>query len=320
MVKPNKKVFYVLISLTITFLAAMLIFLFVPEPQPITVTEKFYISETQNGFELHGKIQNDSGQDRTFNSYGQQITVSLRIKDPITGKEYDEEYKIFDREVTVQAGGSYEIIKDLDIRGQAKITKITAQLSKDNYYVGYTLYGKIVNDGTFAVIAAFAGIAGFTLLIGAVANLTANIKSAKRANRIIDNISKKSDGAVYAYGYYGNKNQERTNAAKSAIGIIGGASMQLLTGAGVYKTNAGRRRRDFVICPDALFEIVGKEQKYYDILPQVKEIFENAEIVEKRNTLTMTGADGESYFTLVVNDCEKQKLKETLDNLLRNNK
>ena len=298
----------------------MLIFLFVPEPQPITVTEKFYISETQNGFELHGKIQNDSGRDRTFDSYGQQITVSLRIKDPITGKEYDEEYKIFDRKVTVQAGGSYEIIKDLDIRGQAKITKITAQLSKDNYYVGYTLYGKIVNDGTFAVIAAFAGIAGFTLLIGAVANLTANIKSAKRANRIIDNIKKKSDGAVYAYGYYGNKNQERTNAAKSAIGIIGGASMQLLTGAGVYKTNAGRRRRDFVICPDALFEIVGKEQKYYDILPQVKEIFENAEIVEKRNTLTMTGADGESYFTLAVNDCEKQKLKETLDNLLRNNK
>ena len=34
----------------------------------------------------------------------------------------------------------------------------------------------------------------------------------------------------------------------------------------------------------------------------------------------MTGADGESYFTLAVNDCEKQKLKETLDNLLRNNK
>ncbi len=320
MVKSKKSVFIVLITLAAMFLTATLVLLFVPEPQPLTITEKFYITETQNGFELHGKIRNDSGEDRTFKHYGQQVTVTLHINDLSGGTEYDKDYEIFNEEVTVKADESYEINKELDIPCQAEITKVTAHLSKKNYSVDYTLYGNVINKGNFLIAAVFVGIAGGSLLIGAIANLIANIKTAKRANQIIRDISHRFGNAIYAAGYYGDKKQERANAAKSAFGVIGGATMQLVTGLGVYRTYSGRRRRDFVITDNALFEVVGKEQNYYDIKPQVWENFKNAEIIEKRNQLTMNGADGKSYFTFKINNDEKQKLTDALYNLFKDNK
>ena len=167
MVKSKKSVFIVLISLAAMLLTATLVLLFVPEPKPITITEKFYIAETQNGFELHGKIRNDSGEDRTFKYYGQQITVTLHINDLSGGTEYNKDYVIFNEDVTVKAGESYEINKELDIPCQAEITKVTAKLHKKEYSVNYTLYGNVINEGNFLIAAVFAGIAGGSLLIGA---------------------------------------------------------------------------------------------------------------------------------------------------------
>ncbi|MDE6868783.1 MAG: hypothetical protein K2J83_06565, partial [Clostridia bacterium] len=76
MVKTNKLAFYILLSIALAFFAVTLILLFVPEPKPVTITEKFFVD---NNNELHGTIRNDSGKDITFTQSRQQITVSMHV-------------------------------------------------------------------------------------------------------------------------------------------------------------------------------------------------------------------------------------------------
>ncbi|MDE6868808.1 MAG: hypothetical protein K2J83_06690, partial [Clostridia bacterium] len=233
---------------------------------------------------------------------------------------YDTDYDIFYEAITLKAGESYKINLPLDPNlDKIEITKVSAQLRKEDYSVGYTLYGNAVNNGTFAIIAVFVGSAGFLFLVGAISNLVGNVIIAKRANGIINDISQRFNGAIYASGYYGNKKQERSDATKTAVSLIGAAATASVFGIGFYRDYPGKPRRDFVICDNALFQVYGKKREYFDIMPQLKENFANAEIVEKRNKLTMTGADGTSYITFTVRDGEKQKLTKALNNLFKDN-
>ncbi|MDE5942632.1 MAG: hypothetical protein K2H30_00295 [Clostridia bacterium] len=317
MVKTNKLAFYILLSIALALFAVTLILLFVPEPKPVTITEKFYID---NNNELHGTIRNDSGKDITFTQSRQQITVSMHVHHSAGNYWYDTDYDIFYEAITLKAGESYKINLPLDTNlDKIEITKVSAQLRKEDYSVGYTLYGNAVNNGTFAIIAVFIGSAGFLFLVGAISNLVGNVIIAKRANGIINDISQRFNGAIYASGYYGNKKQERSDATKTAVSLIGAAATASVFGIGFYRDYPGKPRRDFVICDNALFQVYGKKREYFDIMPQLKENFANAEIVEKRNKLTMTGADGTSYITFTVRDGEKQKLTKALNKLFKNN-
>ncbi|MDE7453267.1 MAG: hypothetical protein K2N22_02545 [Clostridia bacterium] len=314
MVKAKKTVFYIMLSLALAAFAVTIILLFVPEPKPLTVTEKFYITED---CELHGKIKNDSGKEITVKS----IYISVHVKSPAAGSEFDSKYTLFDgygKQLTLQPNEEHEINEQLShLDGdRIKITLITAYV--DNH-AGFNLYGKIVNDGTFSIVAAFVGFAGFLFLVMAISNLVGNIIIAKRANRIIDDISQRFDGAIYAAGYLGNKKRDRAENIKTAAGIIGGAVMQLATGTGIYSVGESRRRRDFVICDESIYEVNGKAMNYENITPLVQFRFKNAEISEKRNGVAMTGTDGTSYFTFTVSDDKKKALAEKLNNIFNRN-
>lgn len=313
MVKAKKVPFYVLLSIALAAVAVTLILLFVPEPKPVTITEKFYIT---NDYELCGKIRNDSGKDLTFTRGGQQITVSMHVHDVAANYWYDASYDIFDGDVTIKAGESYKISLPVNNNlDKIKITKVTAHLFKKDYSMDYTLYGNAINEGSFLIAAVFVGVAGFLFLVAAISSLVGNIIIAKRANQIICDISKRFGGGVYAAGYLGDKKQERSDATKTAFGFIGAMISMLFLGAGFYRVYGGRRRRNFVITPTALFEVNGKKLDYFDLTPQLQINFLNAMITEKGKRLTMNGADGRSYLTFIAGKGEKEKLITALNTL-----
>ncbi len=315
MVKAKKTVFFVMLSLTLAAIAVSLILLFVPEPKPVTITEKFYTTEGYD-FELRGTIRNDSGKDLTFKRNGQQITVEMRVHDAAANYWYDTSCDIFDDDVTVKAGESYKISLPVDIRfDKIKITKVTAHLFKNDYSMDYTLYGNVINEGKFLIAAFFVGAAGFLFLVAAISSLVGNIIVAKRANRIIYDLSQRFGGGIYAAGYLGDKKQERSDATKTAFGILGAMISALFFGIGFYRNRVTKRRRNFVITPSALYEVNGKKLEYTNLMPQVQVNFANALVIEKGNKLVMNGADGRSYLAFIPEKDEKQKLIEALNAL-----
>ncbi len=304
-----KKINIIPIIITLCFalacFAATIALLFIPEPKPLKITEKPTVEYVDGEYVIHGKIKNVSGKEIILRAYGFRAEVNAINESgnnmTYTIKPYDDIAVQPDEEITLSF-----LHAKLGSLQNAKINKIIFTPE----HTDITVYGSVINTGSFAVIAFFTGIAGAGLLIISIASSVTAKRNAKRVNVIITQMRQSFENAAYCGGYYGNKSQNRTAAAKTAASVFGAVISALFLGLGKYKVYSNGGKREFIITDNAIYMYINGN--FCNITDEIKAVFANPAVTQSKGRIHVKGEDKNVYLIVCA---DKPDREQTLNNL-----
>lgn len=308
MKKANKKRFIVLLCVALLFFIGAAMLLFVPEPKPLKITEKITAVDSGGEYRLQGKIKNVSKKEVVLDSTTFRVRLSVQNE---SGKAPTEITPT--ESVTLKPNEEFDLSalsKDLGNVISVKVNKVIFTPE----HTDITIYGNVINDGKFAIIAFFAGVAGVVFLIVAVTSYRTDVRNTKRVNKLIQLINETFENGIYAAGYYGSKSKNRSAAAKTTASVLGAAVSTLFIGFGRYRVYSNNPQIEFAITESAIY--VCLNGKFTDVTNELKSAFTSPAVKEKKNKISVNGENKDVYLTFTAKDGYKEKVK--LLNYLQN--
>ena len=311
MKKAKKLPFIITFCVAVAFIAATAALLFIPEPKPLKITEKPTVEYVDGEYVVHGKIKNVSGKEIILREYGFLAEVSaineIGNNMTYTIKPYDDIAVQPDEEITLSF-----LHAKLGSLQNAKINKIIFTPEKTDI----TIYGNVINNGNFAIYALFTGIAGAGLLLIAVVSFVTELKNTKRANNIISQMSQTFENGVYVEGYYGNKAQNRTAAAKTTASVFGAIISMLFIGFGRYRIYSNSSKSEYIITDTSIYMYING--KFQNVTDELKSAFVNPAVTDKNKKINVNGEDKNAFFTVRTNGADKAQTISNLKNIFEN--
>lgn len=302
-----KKINIIPIIITLCFalacFAATIALLFIPEPKPLKITEKPTVTYTDGGYTLSGKLKNVSKTEVILTDTCFRVEIAASVEG---GKQA---YNVFSGRISLQPNEEFDL-SAISIKWVEGVNVKVHKIIFTPEHTDITVYGSVINTGSFAVIAFFTGIAGAGLLIISIASAVTAKRNAKRVNVIIAQMRQSFENAAYCGGYYGNKSQNRTAAAKTAASVFGAVISALFLGLGKYKVYSNGGKREFIITDNAIYMYINGN--FCNITDEIKAVFANPAVTQSKGRIHVKGEDKNVYLIVCA---DKPDREQTLNNL-----
>lgn len=317
--KANKPRFIVLLCFAIAFIAATLAMLFIPEKKSLKITEEIGISSIDGEYAFRGKLKNVTDDEVELTNSNFEIEVSS-----INSNGYNNVniFRLANSDgFTLQPNEEFDLSEiNLRLPGaqSAEIVRIIYTPDK----VHQAIYGGSVVNGNLAVFALLTGIIGAAFLLIAIVSYVTDIRNTKRANNIIEQTKQTlGENAYYVEGGYGNKAANRTAAAKTTASVFGAVVSAIFLGFGRYRVystrNGGTQGRDeFIIDETSIYMYING--KFQNVTNELKSVFVNPVITDKKNKIHVNGNDKNIYLTLITGNEDKAGIIANLKNIFEN--
>ncbi|MDE7168019.1 MAG: hypothetical protein K2O28_04140 [Clostridia bacterium] len=284
-----------------------------PEPTPVSITEEFRIVEIADGYALQGKIKNNTDEELTIWKNGHiSLRVSAVIKDDYSENEREYEFEIFKEKTIIQPKTEYGFFEEISIyKGYTpvKIKTVRGSVAESS---AFALYGNVINDGKFAIIALFTGIVGVGLLLITVLCYTTETKNAKVKNNVLQQIKDTLGNGILVTGQFGNKAVNRKATAKTTASFIGAVVSATVFGWGRYTVYGRTYKNDYILTETSIYTFF--RNKYNNVTNDIKSALPNPVIAEKKGKIYITG-DTKNVFLSVKLSKDKAQNAEILNDL-----
>lgn len=190
------------------------------------------------------------------------------------------------------------------------------------------LFFTVNTDGVIADLIFFIFIIGISVLIGACITFAIKKQQVKRGCAVF-NCFKNLGNGIYVQAECGNKNQDKTQAAKNATSFAAALFFASAFGTGVYALSDSRSKMEFILIGNEMYgcemkqsATIGYNYKTIDDLKTVfkavyKGWFAKHTITQKNGKVILTGADGQCYISFDLSSCstDKNQLLTALENI-----
>ena len=191
----------------------------------------------------------------------------------------------------------------------------------------------------FALIAAniietanndfYEDLSSWGIFIGLIPLLFASIflhlkrKVYKRACAVLQRYKNMGEG-VYVQGYYGNKKADKNDRMHNTVSTLGALSFAAAFGVGAYTIKNSRIKSEFFIVNGEMYVNGIADDGFGDVYMPVDEMhtvykgwYARHEIAVNKKSVTVTGADGDSFIYLDLKTCstDRNGLLTALENV-----
>lgn len=314
--KTNKKSVIVLFCIAAAMFLGGVLAIFVPKlipsKSPVAISQEIRMVRIDYGeYSLTGKIKNVSDKEIVISGHG-GLTVSFTDSNDVFDDYWFGEES---RDIVLLPNEEFDLSNTAYcFEEQTSVKKVVVNVDGETY----TLKGGANLPLVFTVVFLIFGAVFLVLALCQIPKM----KAAGVRTEAVNAMCAQLGGLCVLNGVVSNKAEEKKAVAKSVAWGIGAIFSTIFLGAGVYKIYGGAPRREFILCENALYILdpAKNEVSYNTIMKATRNEFYASSITSKKNSVTMKGADGVTYFTFVLKGCPitAEQLIEKLTNIFVN--
>lgn len=169
------------------------------------------------------------------------------------------------------------------------------------------------NDKLYMDLTSWGMLGGLTALIFASIYFHLGNKVYKRSCAVLQRYKNMGNG-VYVQGYYGNKAVDKAERINNTVSVLGAMSFAAVFGVGAYTVKNSRIKAEFFMVNGDMY-VNGISNGYWgdeyipidDMHSVYKGWYARHEIAVTKKSVTVTGADGQSFIYLDLKTCSTDR-------------